>query len=230
MIRLYTHLSLTEGGTVSLTDNQVHYLYHVMRRTVNDEFLLFNGQDGEWLGRAEVLTKKQGIIRLIHQTQEQTQTQGPVLAISLIKKDNFDLVLQKATELGVQKIIPLLTERTVVSKLNMDRAKNIVIEAAEQCERLDIPQIVEPMSLKAFLQIDVGQKVYLSERGRTSASLDKNNPLCFVIGPEGGWSSNEITAFEQLDNTISLNLGRLILRAETAAIGVLAAYQFDIFS
>lgn len=230
MIRLYTHSLLQEGELISLTDNQVHYLYHVMRRTVGDEFLLFNGQDGEWLGQAEVLTKKQGQIRIIRQTQEQIQTQGPVLAMALIKKDNFDLVLQKATELGVQKIIPLLTEHTVVSKLNMERAKSILIEAAEQCERLDVPQIVEPMAFKVFLQKDVGQKVYLSERGQTSGCLDKHNPICFVVGPEGGWSSNEIKAFEQSDNAISLNLGRLILRAETAAIGILAAHQFDIFS
>ena len=229
MIRLYTHSALQEGETVNLTDNQVHYLYHVMRRTVGDEFLLFNGQDGEWLGQAEVLTKKQGCIRLIRQTQEQTQTKGPVLAMSLIKKDNFDLVLQKATELGVQKIIPLLTERTVVSKLNMERAKSILIEAAEQCERLDIPQILEPTAFKVFLQMDVGQKVYLSERGQTSGCLDKSNPICFVVGPEGGWSPNEIQAFERQNDTVSLNLGRLILRAETAAIGILAAHQFDIF-
>ena len=230
MIRLYTHLPLRAGESVFLTDEQIHYLYHVMRRAVGDEFLLFNGQDGEWLGCAEVLTKKQGIIRLISQTREQVQTAGAVLAMALIKKDNFDLVLQKATELGVCKIIPLITERTVVSKLNLERARHIVIEAAEQCERLDVPEITEPMAFKNFLALDVGQKVYLSERGQNKGKLNKKLPVCFIVGPEGGWSSAEIQAFERLDSAISLNLGRLILRAETAAISVLSAHRFNIFS
>lgn len=230
MIRLYTQLPLNEGQTINLTAEQVHYLYHVMRRGVGDEFLLFNGKDGEWLGKAEVLSKKQGVIRLLSQTRPQVQTQGAILAISLIKKDNFDLVLQKATELGVQKIIPLITERTVVSKLNLQRAQNIVIEAAEQCERLDVPQISEPVSFKTFLTMDVGTKVYLSERGQTTGILDKKMSVCFAVGPEGGWSPSEIKAFERLDGAVALNLGCLILRAETAAIGILAAHRFDIFS
>lgn len=230
MIRLYTHLPLHEGETVALTNEQVHYLYHVMRRTIGDEILLFNGQDGEWLGKIEVLTKKQGIVRLFHQTRQQVQTSGAVLAMALIKKDNFDLVLQKATELGVRKIIPLITDHTVVSKLNMERAENILIEAAEQCERLDVPQITEPMSLRTFLGLDVGQKIYLSERGQTTVSLDKHSDVCFVVGPEGGWSSAEIQSLERFDNVKALNLGRLILRAETAAIGILSAHRFDIFS
>ncbi len=230
MIRLYTHFLLREEETLALTDDQVHYVYHVMRRTQGDEFLLFNGVDGEWLGRAETLTKKQGIIRLIRQTRPQVQTDGAVLAMALIKKDNFDLVLQKATELGVRQIIPLITERTVVSKLNLPRAKHIVIEAAEQCERLDVPDITDPMPLKAFLTLNVGQKVYLSERGESKGVLDKKTPVCFVVGPEGGWSSSELQAFEGAKGMIALNLGRLILRAETAAIGILSAHRFDIFS
>ena len=230
MIRLYTGYSLSAGKTVCLTEDQVHYVYHVMRRSIGDEFLLFNGQDGEWLGQAEILTKKQGVIKLIRQTRPQGQTEGVVLAMALIKKDNFDLVLQKATELGVRKIIPLITERTVVSKLNLERAKHIVIEAAEQCERLDVPEITEPMPLKTFLTLDEGQKVYLSERGQSKGKIDKIRPVCFVVGPEGGWSPAEIQAFERVEGMMALNLGRLILRAETAAISILSAYRFDIFS
>lgn len=230
MIRLYTDYPLSAGKTVCLTEDQVHYVYHVMRRSIGDEFLLFNGQDGEWLGQAEILTKKQGVIKLIRQTRPQGQTEGVVLAMALIKKDNFDLVLQKATELGVRKIIPLITERTVVSKLNLERAKHIVIEAAEQCERLDVPEITEPMPLKTFLTLDEGQKVYLSERGQSKGKIDKTRPVCFVVGPEGGWSPAEIQAFERVEGMIALNLGRLILRAETAAISILSAYRFDIFS
>jgi 16S rRNA (uracil1498-N3)-methyltransferase len=105
-----------------------------------------------------------------------------------------------------------------------------VIEASEQCERLDIPEIIEPVILKTFLTMDVGTKVYLSERGQTTGVLDKKTSVCFVVGPEGGWSPAETQAFERLDDAVALNLGRLILRAETAAIGILAAHRFDIFS
>ncbi|MBR6674475.1 MAG: RNA methyltransferase, partial [Alphaproteobacteria bacterium] len=119
---------------------------------------------------------------------------------------------------------------TVVSKLNLERAKHIVIEAAEQCERLDVPEITEPMPLKTFLTLDEGQKVYLSERGQLKGKIDKTQPVCFIVGPEGGWSPAEIQAFERVEGMIALNLGRLILRAETAAISILSAYRFDIFS
>jgi 16S rRNA (uracil1498-N3)-methyltransferase len=228
MIRLYVNAPLKDDGIVSLTDEQVHYLLHVMRRCEGDELLLFNGQEGEWLGILSVLTKKQGVIQLKKQVREQTQTRGAILAMALIKKDNFDMVLQKATELGVRKIIPLITERTVISKLNLERAKSIVIEAAEQCERLDVPQVDEPISLKFFLNMDIDQRIYLSERGQTTGIINKEKDVCFVIGPEGGWSPNEIKAFEAAQNTQALNLGQLILRAETAAISVLAAHRFDI--
>lgn len=231
MIRLFVSDDLSADVVLNLTEEQVHYLYHVMRRSIGDEIAVFNGRDGEWCGQLTDLTKKRGRLRLSYQRLAQTDTKGAVLAMALIKKDNFDLVLQKATELGVQKIIPLITARTVVPKLNLNRAQHIVQEAAEQCERLDVPQVCEPMTLKAFLNLDENHTiVYLSERGQTSAKITKSESVCFVVGPEGGWTDEEIQMFSTRANVQSLNLGQLILRAETAAIGILAAHRFDIFA
>ena len=229
MIRVFVSCALSADTTVMLNDEQVHYLYHVMRRTVGDEIAVFNGRDGEWVAVISELNKKRGILTVSCQTRIQEVSSGAVLAMAMIKKDNFDLVLQKATELGVQKIIPLITARTVVSKLNLSRAKHIVQEAAEQCERMDVPEVCEPMTLKAFLTSNLAQKiVYLSERGQTITHIKRTEPVCFVVGPEGGWTPEEIQTFETHQNVKALNLGRLILRAETAAIAILSAHRFDI--
>lgn len=231
MIRLYVSENLSDKATVCLSEEQVHYLYHVMRRSVMDEVAVFNGRDGEWVAQICELTKKRGALTVVKKIREQECTKGAVLAVALIKKDNFDLILQKATELGVREIIPLMTARTVVSKLNIERAQHIVKEASEQCERLDVPEVTQPMTLKAFLTSRMTHTiVYLSERGQQSMKMPREPDVCFVIGPEGGWTPEEIQIFEQSERAIPLNLGRLILRAETAAIGILAAHRFDIFA
>lgn len=229
MIRLFTSNSLQQNVAVPATDKQVHYLYHVMRRSVSDEILLFNGQDGEWIARIDELNKKKGIFVPISQTRAQTNEAGAVLAVALIKKDCFDFILQKATELGVKKIIPLITDRTVIHQLSLDRANLIVTEAAEQCERLTIPDIEKPQLLKAFLNTASPETlVYLSERGESTTTLNCDKNICFIIGPEGGWSPEELQLFEH-KKISALNLGQLILRAETAAISILAAHRFNIF-
>ncbi|MBR4927692.1 MAG: 16S rRNA (uracil(1498)-N(3))-methyltransferase [Alphaproteobacteria bacterium] len=230
MIRLFTPYSLKSDTTVSMTQNQVHYLFHVMRKKCGENVLLFNGQEGEWQATIETLSKKNGTFTLVRQTRVQDETHGDILAVALIKKDCFDFVLQKATELGVREIIPLITARTVVKQLNMERAQTILTEAAEQCERLDVPVLHEPQTLSNFLKNASCPMVYLSERGATSAPVSPDKTVCFVIGPEGGWHPDEIKQFETHPNASALNLGRLILRAETAAISILAAHRFHLFN
>lgn len=231
MIRLFVNSDLAENVSVCATSKQVHYLYHVMRQRVGDTVLLFNGRDGEWQASIKELSKKNGVFVPFVQTREQVEENGAILAVSLIKKDCFDLVLQKATELGVKKIIPLITARTVVHQLGMERAELIVTEASEQCERLTLPIVEKPMQLKSFLNTYVHEcsLVYLSERGQTNLSKLSSDALCFMIGPEGGWAPEEIKLFEACQIP-ALNLGRLILRAETAAIGILAAHRFGNFA
>lgn len=231
MIRLFTTSRLSVGQHVFADENQVHYLFHVMRLKIGDKVLLFNGTEGEFECEITDLNKKAGVFMPLARTREQSVENGPVLAMALIKKDNMDLVLQKATELGVSKIIPIIARRSVLQKMNMERAKTIVTEAAEQCERLSVPKISEPTDVNTFLSMCKADEkiVYLSERGQTNGTVKRGEKVCFVIGPEGGWTPQELNAFESCRGAVSLNLGRLILRAETAAISILAAYRFDVF-
>lgn len=230
MIRLFTTSKLSVGQHVFADENQVHYLFHVMRLKIGDKVLLFNGTEGEFECEITDLNKKAGVFMPLVRTREQSVENGPVLAMALIKKDNMDLVLQKATELGVSEIIPIIARRSVLQKMNIQRAKTIVTEAAEQCERLSVPEISEPTDVNTFLSRRADEKiVYLSERGQTNGIVKRGEKVCFVIGPEGGWTTQELNTFENHQGAVSLNLGRLILRAETAAISILAAYRFDAF-
>lgn len=231
MIRLFTPEKLSAGQALCATDKQIHYLLHVMRLKAGEKILLFNGQDGEFECEILELTKKSGRFKPLCQTREQIADGKGALAVSLIKKDNMDLVLQKATELGVKKIYPIIATRSVIQKFNMERARLVVTEAAEQCERLTLPEISEPMDLKTFLnkRLAVEKLVYLAERGQTNGRVNRLDNVCFIVGPEGGWTREELTILKSQKNACSLNLGRLILRAETASIAVLAAYRFDVF-
>ena len=228
MIRLFTPYPLKQNSVVPMTQKQVHYLFHVMRQKSGETVLLFNGKEGEWQAVIDTLDKKNGSFIPTYQTRLQDETQGDILAVALIKKDCFDFVLQKATELGVKEIIPLITARTVVKQLNAERAQAILTEAAEQCERLDVPILHEVQTLQAFLKNTSQPIVYLSERGTTSAGMSLGKKMCFAIGPEGGWHPDEIKLFQTYSNVSALNLGRLILRAETAAVSVLAAHRFHL--
>jgi 16S rRNA (uracil1498-N3)-methyltransferase len=227
MIRLFVSDDLKNNTDIYLSDTTLHYLKNVMRRAEGDEILLFNGKDGEWLSQIKTLTKKQGILTPIRQTRPQTSEKRLILCPALIKKENFDWVLQKATELGATDIYPLITERTIVSKLNLERATSIVREASEQCERLCIPTLYSPLKLTdLFKNLPPNtQPVCLSERGQTTAPLTTQKIYAFCIGPEGGWTPNELAFFEK-SNTIFWHLGSTILRAETASVSALACAQF----
>ena len=219
MIRLFIKKSLLAGETVELTENQVHYLLHVMRQKEGDNLALFNGQDGEWYGIIEILNKKQGSVRLERQVRPQGTEPKIILCPALIKKENFDLVLQKATELGASEIFPLITERTVVSKLNLARAQSIVVEAAEQCERLSVPVVHEPVKLTQLwdkLERNM-QVVCLAERGKSTGKIKGNFVSALCVGPEGGWTDKELALFEQKGAKF-WHFGHTILRAETASI------------
>lgn len=227
MIRLFISDDLKNNTDIYLSDTTLHYLKNVMRRKEGDEILLFNGQDGEWLSTIKTLTKKQGILTPSHQTRTQETEKKLILCPALIKKENFDWVLQKATELGATDIYPLLTERTVVSKLNLERATSIVRESAEQCERLCVPIIHLPLKLNDLFKTlpPETQPVCLSERGQTTAPLTIQKTYAFCIGPEGGWTSEELNLFER-NNAVFWHLGTTILRAETASVSALACAQF----
>ena len=226
MIRLYLTDSLSPNKNLSLSEFHIHYLLHVMRRHTGDIISVFNGKDGEWSALISKLDKKSGTLSLQTQTRTQTETIPLILCPALIKKENMDLVIQKATELGVSDIYPLLTDRTVIGKLNLERAQSLAIEASEQSERLSVPTIHTPLKLIDFLnQHRDLTPVCLSERGETNLSPSPK-PFAFCIGPEGGWTPAELESFKHYHASF-WHLGNTILRAETASIVALACASFQ---
>lgn len=231
MIRLFTEEKLFENQTIILPEKQAHYVRNVMRLKEGENIALFNGIDGEWLSHVFYEGKKQ--IRLVVQEQirQQEDLSKVILCFAIIKKENVDLILQKATELGVTEIYPMITDRTVVRGFNMERAKLILTEAAEQCERLSVPILYEPMKLSAVLKSLPTEytPIYLAERSETTQKLSQDIIPAFLIGPEGGFSSTENQLLLKHQNIKTVHLGQTILRAETAALAVLSAWQFRLF-
>ena len=221
MIRLFVQEKLSTGFSFELDEKKTHYLIHVMRLGQNDVVLLFNGKDGEFEATLIQVKKKSCTVLVGEKTKKQTSRPELILCPAIIKKENMDLVLQKTTELGVTKIFPLITDRTVVRGFNLERANLIVQEAAEQSERLDVPVIYEPIRLKdLFLNLPKdATPVFLTERGTSGEKtlFDVDVPA-FIIGPEGGFTSAEVNFVLKHQNVVPLHLGDTILRAETASI------------
>lgn len=231
MIRLFVEETLKEGIRIVLPEKQGHYLRHVMRLEAGKEVALFNGKDGEWTAVLSYPTKKESVLQVQHQTREQIYLKPCALAFALIKKENTALILQKATELGVTHIYPLITKRTIIRSLNRERAEMIIQEAAEQCERVDIPQLHPVMDLRLFVK-DMPQAftpVHLAERATVSDTLTPDMAPLFIVGPEGGFTPDENALIAQMPQVKIVHLGETVLRAETAALAILSAWQFRLF-
>lgn len=232
VIRLYTeHKLVSVGQGVTLTEKQCHYLYHVMRCHEGDAVLLFDGENGEYQAEISVLSAKKGEAVLQKKTKEFSLSPGIWLLFAPLKKDNTDMVVQKATELGVRRIVPVLTAYTNSDKVRIERFCAQSIEAAEQCRRTDIPQIVAPEKLKIVLQAWNPERTlfFLNERGhgRRLADVLKeySHKAAFLIGPEGGFSAEEEALLLSYSFVKPICLGQRILRAETAAIASLSCWQ-----
>ena len=232
MIRLYTSDDLNTDVFISLPEKQAHYLAHVMRLENGKQVYLFNGRDGTWVAVYQIITRKKSQLKVLHQIEQQTVRKPCILCPAVIKKENMDLVLQKATELGVTEIYPIITTRTVVRQFNLERAETIIHEACEQCERNDVPVIHAPQPLdKLLTQLDSSVTIIqLAERASHSEFLPLAIIPAFLIGPEGGFTEMENNLIRRTNKSYSIHLGTTILRAETAAIAVLASWQFQLFS
>jgi 16S rRNA (uracil1498-N3)-methyltransferase len=226
-IRLYVEAPLHEGAQPEPTPAQAHYLGSVMRRGAGDEVCLFNGVDGEFLARIESLRRDRG--QFVVERQLRPQASGPDLwlVFAPLKRDATDLVVQKATELGVSAILPAFTERTNAARLNETRLAAIATEAAEQCERLTIPRIAAPRRLGELLADWPAERplVAAMERVDTAPIRPAPGPAALLIGPEGGFTVAELDALGRHPFVLPATLGSLILRAETAAIVGLALLQ-----
>tara|TARA_Y100001970_G_scaffold198293_1_gene241245 strand:- start:635 stop:1354 length:720 start_codon:yes stop_codon:yes gene_type:complete len=222
-IRLYFSEKLTPGMTSNLTESQSHYIKNVMRIKKGERISLFNSENGEWsaviLNHGKILSEFK-----VEKLFKKKNTEKNIwLAFSPIKKIPQDFMLQKTTELGIQRFIPIKFDRSITRDVNIDRAKKIVIEASEQSNRISIPKIFEVINLKNFLNNfpENGQLIFCDINCKKN-NFNKINfdtgPICVIIGPEGDFTENERNLILQHKKTISISLASNILRAETAAI------------
>jgi 16S rRNA (uracil1498-N3)-methyltransferase len=226
-IRLFVTSALEIGREVAASEAQSHYLTHVMRRSTGDAVKLFNGTDGEWAARITEVSRKSVRLEPFELTRAQEVDPDCWLCFALLKRQKTDMVVEKATELGASVIQPIITERTQADHVNLERLRAIAIEAAEQCERLMVPEIREPLKLSALLAAwPARRQLFVADERRTGAALsppaDALQPIALMTGPEGGWTSRELDGIGAHPLVSRVSLGARILRAETAAIAGLA--------
>lgn len=229
--RLFVSQPLAEGATIALSREQAHYLANVMRARPGESVALFNGADGEWLGRIAELGKNAATLALAERLRPQAPEPDVWLLAAPIKKDCIDLVAEKAAELGASALWPVFTRRTVMSRVNGERLRARMVEAAEQCERLSVPELKEPVTLdKALAGWDPARTLlFLDESGGgapvATVLAGVAPPLAVLVGPEGGFAPEERVMLAKLPFARPVGLGPRILRAETAAIAALTVVQ-----
>ena len=206
---------------------QAHYLGAVMRRGVGDLVRLFNGQDGEFQARIAAIRKDKALLTVETQLRPQAPETDLWLAFAPLKRDATDLVVQKATELGVAALLPVFTERTNTARLNLDRLRAIATEAAEQSERLTVPEMRDPVTLPELLSTwPADRTLFVAvERRQLPGLRPAKGPVGLLIGPEGGFSRQDHEILMISENHVAASLGPRVLRAETAAIVGLALLQ-----
>ena len=220
-------MALGEGVSVLLEEAQSRYLGTVMRRAVGDRLRLFNGRDGEWQARIVTLGKRGALAEAEVLIRPQLPEPDHWLLLSIIKREALEWAIEKATELGVAEIHPVVTARSQPARPNPDRLRAIAIEAAEQCERLTVPTIHPPRPLEATLRDwPAGRPLVAAiERGDDAPPGPQAGAAGLLIGPEGGFDRMELDAMRRLPFLVPASLGPRILRAETAAIVGLALLQ-----
>ncbi|MEE9380675.1 MAG: 16S rRNA (uracil(1498)-N(3))-methyltransferase [Hyphomonadaceae bacterium] len=231
--RLYVSADLGGGAPVPLDEAQSKYLTRVLRLGIGDKVHVFNGRDGEWACKLANTSGRQALLEAERQLRPQpTTTIDLILAFAPLKKTRTDFVIEKATELGISAIQPVRTQWTQSDRIRPERLQKIALEAAEQTERLDLPEVRELISLEVFLSdIELGRTLYFCDEGGDAqpmrAALEKANPnpAAILIGPEGGFAPDERAQLRALDFVKPVTLGPRILRAETAVVSALTLWQ-----
>ena len=217
---------------VTPTREQSHYLGHVMRVNVGDRLRLFNGRDGEWEARVETVGKRD--MTLLAEMRTRPQTVGPDLdlLVALVKRTRMDVIAEKAAELGARRLRPVITDRSIADRTNVERLTSIAIEAAEQCLRVEFPQVLEPEKLERVLaNWDSGRRLmFCDEAGDAPPAAEAlaaagGTSWALLIGPEGGFTPAERARIREMPNSVPVSLGPRILRADTAAISALTLWQ-----
>ena len=226
--RLFCDVALHEGAEIDCEPQQANYLLNVLRLSAGDEILIFNGRGGEW--RSTISVPKKRTCRLTVSARVREQVAGPDIEywFAPLKRARLDYMVQKATELGVAKLCPVYTRHTVAERVNLDRMRANVIEAAEQCGILRVPDVAPPQKLEqALSDWDHRRHLIFADEGAEITSpvealqRVKQGPCAVLIGPEGGFSSQERDTLLGLDFVVRLSLGPRIMRADTAAVATL---------
>ena len=230
-IRLFFPESLSINLIGKLNKSQSHYINKVMRIKVNEVFSLFNN-GGEWEAKIQNISKNLVEFCVTKQLRSKENSKEIWLAFSPIKSNYFNFMIQKATELGVTKFVPIITDRTIVRKINYERVKKIIIEASEQSNRLTVPDIEKAQNLKSFLEKNNNKvNMIFGDINTKNQKLDskikkENKPICIIIGPEGDFTENERKEIINFKNLQSLKINNNILRSETAVISSLSIINY----
>ena len=224
--RLFVRMALAEGAAVELDAKQANYLGNVLRLKPGGELLLFDGATGEWLVRIAEAGKRRMVLAVELRTREAEAVPDVWLAFAPVKRAQTDWLVEKATELGAARLIPVITQRTIAERVRIDRLESIAIEAAEQCGRTMLPAIAEPVALTALLG-DGGRRLYFADEagGEPAAAAFTPGAATILTGPEGGFTDDERAAIRAAPGAVAVSLGPRILRAETAALAALATYM-----
>ena len=229
-IRLFFSKSLSADMIDNLDKSQSHYLTKVMRVKENEVFSLFN-INGEWEAKIKRISKSIVEFKITKQLRQKESFKELWLAFSPIKSNYQNFMIQKATELGITKFLPLIFDRTVVRKINTERLEKIVIEASEQSNRLNVPLIEKPQNLKNFLNTYSMDLIFTdlnSNNKKIDSSKLSDKPICIIVGPEGDFSENEREQILKFDGVQALMISENILRSETAVISTISIVNYAI--
>jgi 16S rRNA (uracil1498-N3)-methyltransferase len=226
--RLYVGEVLSGGATLTLEGPQANYLSAVMRLGEGAQVKLFDDCTGEWLAEIVQAGKKRVTLRTVQHLREREQVPDLWLLFAPIKRGRIDLIVEKATELGVARLLPVITHRTIVDRTKSDRLFAHMVEAAEQCERTALPELAEPQKLDSLLKNWPGDRLLLfadEQGGSPMLEALTPGPAAILIGPEGGFTNEEREAIRKHPQARPISLGPRILRAETAAIAASSVYM-----
>ena len=230
-IRLFFLENLSVNLNGKLDKSQSHYLTKVMRLKIGDNFSLFN-KNGEW--EANILNISKFIVEFIvtKQLRQKENIRELWLAFSPIKSNYFNFMIQKATELGVTKFLPIIFDRTVVRKINKERLSKVIIESSEQSNRLVIPTIEDPKTLDEFLNLNNFELIFTdlnSKNTKINSSIMSDKPVCIIVGPEGDFSESERQKILSYKDVQAIKINENILRSETAVISAISIVNYAIF-
>lgn len=234
--RLFVESDLAAGHEAALDEAQAHYLRHVMRRADGAPLSLFNGRDGEWSATLSLRGKKAAAVLVGERMREQSAEPDLWLCFAPVKRARIDYIAEKATELGVSVLQPIVTQHTAVERVNIERLRANAVEAAEQTERLSVPEVRAPLDLTRLLDTwPEGRRLLMCDEtgggppiAEVLGGLDataRDAPWAIVVGPEGGFAAAELTALRRIKDVTAVGLGPRILRADTAALSALAVWQ-----